>query len=260
MNNIEHALTSEDLMERGLRIGTGKSIVGSLTYERPAWAFDPRALRECTLGAFTYINGHVTSSLYRCHVGRYAQIGESTIIGPPEHPMDWFSSHPFAFTRPKYLPNLYRMPDVARLAPDDSNPASYVDTVPDRTYIGHEAYVGAGSFVKRGVRIGDGAVVGARSVVTRDVPPFAMVVGSPAKVVRLRFDEKIVERMLQLAWWLYDLAPFKNQVDFSRAEATLDFLEQRKAEGKLELLRPDTYRVTPRADGFAVEQLSKPLY
>src|SRR5690606_19073307 len=115
--------------------------------------------------------------------GRYSQIGESSIIGPPEHPMDWFSSHPFTFTRPKYMPNMYQLPAFARLAPDEQDGPSYVDTVKNDTTIGHEAYIGVGSFIKRGITIGDGAVVGARSVVTRDIPPYAIALGSPARVV-----------------------------------------------------------------------------
>lgn len=249
------------LAERGLVVVEGKTIVGSLRFERPAWAFDPRRIKDCNLGAFTLINGLATTSLYRCDIGRYGQIGEGVIMGPPEHPQDWFSNHPFAFTRPQELPNMYRLPDFARLAPDGTEPVHYTSTVVDVTHIGHEAYVGAGSFVKRGVRIGDGAVVGACSVVTRDVPDYAIAVGSPAKVVRLRFAEPLVERFLKLQWWRYDLAPFKHAVDFSRPEPTLAFFEEKLALGELVELRPATYEVRREAGGgFQVSQLSEPLF
>lgn len=253
-------LKPRDLEARGLIVNEGKTIVGSLVYERPAWVFDPRRIKNCTLGAFTLINGLVTSSLYRCRIGRYGQIGEGTILGPPEHPQDWFSSHPFAFTQPRYMPNMYRLPEFVDLAPDDSAEHSFIDTVPKDTIIGHEAYIGAGSFVKRGVRIGDGAVVGACSVVTRDVAPYTIVAGVPARPIKLRFSENIVERMLALQWWRYDLAPHKQQVDFSRVERTLDYFEGRIADGTLRELRPDTWRVTPKAEGFEVERLPAPLF
>lgn len=189
-------LTAHDLMQHGLMIDSGPSRIGiELRFERPAFVYGHR-LKGCSIGAFTYFNAAGTSSAYRCNIGRYAQIGESSILGPPEHPMDWFSSHPFTFTRPKYMPNMYRFEDFARLAPDAQEGPSYADSMPIETTIGHEAYVGVSSFIKRGVRIGHGAVVGAKSIVTRDVPDYAIVVGSPAKVVRMRFAEPIVERFL----------------------------------------------------------------
>lgn len=114
--------------------------------------------------------------------------------------------------------------------------------------------------MKRGVRIGDGAVVGARSVVTRDIPPYAIAVGSPARVVRLRFEDHIVERFLALEWWRYDLAPFKQRVDFANVEATLAFFEERKSLGELQPLRPDSYRITQSDAGLMLHQLDRPLY
>ncbi|MDB5969784.1 MAG: hypothetical protein JWQ90_2234 [Hydrocarboniphaga sp.] len=247
------------LFERGLVAEEGQGIAGRLLFERPAWPQGHR-LKDCSLGAFTFFNAAGITSAYRTHFGRYSQIGESSIIGPPEHPQNYFSSHPFAFTRPQYMPTMYQFEDFARLAPEKQPGLSYVDTVPSDTVIGHEAYIGAGSFVKRGVTIGDGATVGACSVVTRDIPPYAIAVGSPARVVRLRFDDRLVERFLKLQWWRYDLAPYKKQVDFTKVEATLEFFEQHVAEGNLPLLHPDTYSVTRQPSGLMVEKLSEPLF
>lgn len=249
------------LKRHGLTVVAGQSIKGSLLYERPAFIFDPRRIKDCTVGAFTLVNGLLTTSMYRCRIGRYGQVGESVILGPPEHPQDWFSNHPFAFTRPDELPSMYEQEDFRRLAPDGSEAVHYASGVPSDTIIGHEAYIGAGAFVSRGVTIGDGAVVGARAVVTKDVPPYSIVTGSPARVRRLRFSENIVERMLALRWWRYDLAPHKHCVDFSRVEATLAYFEQAADDGRLSLLRPDTYRVIPLEDGrFHIESLDEPLF
>lgn len=247
------------LLERGLVAEEGQGIGGRLLYERPAWPHGHR-LKDCSVGAFGFFNAAGMTSAYRTHFGRYTQIGESSIIGPPEHPQDYFSSHPFAFTRPQYLPNMYQLPDFARLAPERSAAPSYVDTVPSDTFLGHETYIGARTFIKRGVTIGDGASIGAGSVVTRDIPAYAIAVGSPAKVIRLRFDDAIVERFMKLQWWRYDLAPYKQQVDFSQVEATLEFFEQRVAEGQLSLLRPDSYSVTRQQSGLVVEKLAEPLF
>lgn len=248
------------LADYGLSLFERTGIEGGLTYERPAFVHGPRRIRDCALGAFTLVNGGGTTSMYRCRVGRYAQIGEAVILGPPEHPQDWFSNHPFAFTRERYLPRMYQFPEFERLAPDGSESCDYVQTVPCDTHVGHEAYIGAGSYVKRGVTIGDGAVVGASSVVTRDVPPYAIAIGSPARVKGLRFSESLVARFLALQWWHYDLAPYKHSVDFRCVEETLTFFEQRLAAGELAPIEPETYHVAPTAQGWDIAPESGLFY
>lgn len=239
---------------------TAHGVDGTLDFERPAYPFGHR-LKNCALGAFCFFNAAGRTSAYRVQFGRYSQIGESSIIGPPEHPQTGFSNHPFAFTRPALMPSIYRLPDFAALAPEDSDAPSYVDTARNDTVLGHEVYLGAGSFVKRGVTIGDGALVGARSVVTRDIPPYAIAVGSPARIVRLRFAEPLVERLLKLQWWRYDLAPFKHTLDFMQLEATLEKLEQLLADQQLQKLRPDSFRLTRAGDGtLSIAALPKPLF
>jgi virginiamycin A acetyltransferase len=71
--------------------------------------------------------------------------------------------------------------------------------------VGNDVWFGYDSLVKNGVTIGDGAIIAARAVVVKDVPPYAIIAGNPAKVVKMRFDEKTVERLLRISWWNWDI-------------------------------------------------------
>ena len=70
--------------------------------------------------------------------------------------------------------------------------------------IGNDVWIGDGAFIKNGVTIGDGAIIGARAVVTKDIPPYAIVVGVPAKILKYRFSEQIIDRLLNTKWWNLD--------------------------------------------------------
>jgi len=70
--------------------------------------------------------------------------------------------------------------------------------------IGNDVWIGTEAFILSGVKIGDGAVIAARTVVTKDVPPYAIVAGNPARIVKMRFDDETVARLLAIQWWTWD--------------------------------------------------------
>lgn len=121
----------------------------------------------------------------RCTVGNYSSLHPTAVIFVGgEHRPDWITT--FAFREALGLPGRY----------EDGLPHSKGDVV-----IGNDAYVGAHAVVLSGVRIGDGAVVGAGAVVASDVPPYAIVVGNPARVLRYRFGPAEREALLRVRWW-----------------------------------------------------------
>ncbi len=123
-------------------------------------------------------------------VGKYCSIAEGvTIFLGGNHRTDWITTYPFPVFR-------------ASARTIKGHPATRGDVV-----IGHDVWIGAGATILSGVRIGDGAVVGACAVVTREVPAYTIVAGNPARVVRNRFSETDVARLLALAWW--DWSPGK---------------------------------------------------
>ena len=121
-------------------------------------------------------------------VGKFCSIGNRCFVGLPSHPTSGFvSTHPAFYSR---IPSIW-----ANYADRDS----YTSWV--RTTLGNDVWIGAGAQVKGGVTIGDGAVVAAGAMVTRDVEPYAIVGGVPARLIRPRFDEETVSFLLRFRWW-----------------------------------------------------------
>ncbi len=119
-------------------------------------------------------------------VGKYTSMASGLVIALGNHRVDTVSTYPFATLR-SYWPSV-------------PNGASDHDTKGD-VMIGNDVWIGADAFICSGVTIGDGAVIGAKSVVSRDVPPYGIVVGNPGRVARLRFSEQQIATLLGIRWW-----------------------------------------------------------
>jgi len=146
-------------------------------------------------------------------VGKFANIAAFVRIGPTDHPMDRASLHHF----------LYRSSYYWEDAADD--PAFFARRRARRCEIGHDTWIGHGAVIRPEVTVGHGAVVGAGAIVTRDVAPYTIVAGNPARPIRPRFGPGVAERMLALAWWDWDHARLRAALeDFHTlgAEAFLD--------------------------------------
>jgi acetyltransferase-like isoleucine patch superfamily enzyme len=145
------------------------------------------------LGAFSYA---VSGYYFAVEIGRYTSIGENVQIGRGSHPVSWASTSPVFYQNYRDVTN-FEIP-----AADDFRPSA-PNISAAKTVIGNDVYIGHGAFIMQGVQIGDGAVVGACSVVTKDVPPYAVVAGNPATIKKMRLPEQIVDKMLNLRWWRY---------------------------------------------------------
>ena len=121
-------------------------------------------------------------------IGSFCSIGSGAafiMAGNQGHRYDWISSFPFF-----HVPNA---PQFAG-ARDGYQPAG--DTV-----IGHDVWIGSEAIIMPGVNVGHGAVIGTRAVITRNVEPYAIVVGNPARRIRRRFDDAQIAQLLEIAWW-----------------------------------------------------------
>lgn len=141
------------------------------------------------LGLYSLLNNY--SVIYSdTQVGRYCSIGRFCEIGAAAHPMHFLST-----SNVQYSNTLMR-------GHEETNFKRKIKFEYDRhTVVGHDVWVGAKSVIKSGVTIGHGSVIAALSFVNKDVPPYAIVGGIPAKIIRFRFSEKIISELLELEWW-----------------------------------------------------------
>lgn len=193
------------------------------------------------MGAFSYA---VSGFYFACRIGRYCSFGEDVQIGRHGHPMHWFSTSPFFYQ--DYKGVLDRsLPEGVQMAPDDFQRNS-PPVIAKPTVIGNDVWIGHGAFILPGVKIGDGACIAARSVVTKDVPPYAIVAGSPAVVKRFRFPEKRLERLRLSRWW--DYAPWDLKgAPVDQFPAFFDFLAKIRSEG-VKPYRTEKIRLSDWAD------------
>lgn len=160
---------------------------------------------NASLGDYSYVN--MNSFVLRADIGKYCSIASHVHIGPGNHPMNFVTTHPFMFLR-----------NFGHLIPSDDEK---IVTQRERRsiIIGNDVWIGQGAIIMDNIKIGDGAIIGAHSVVTKDVEPFSIVVGNPAKKIRYRFSEEISDALKDIKWWDWKRSKIiENIDDFRRVE------------------------------------------
>lgn len=194
----------------------------------------------CALGACSYSHSPLPEGM---RVGRYCSIGRELKFLDFAHPTEWVSSA-VAFFRPQNTPALTAIHGLidragnTSLAPFDRRE---FDPKMGRGYpvLGHDVWIGERVTLGMGIRIGTGVVIAAGAIVTRDVPPYAVVAGVPAQIKRMRFDEATVAGLLASKWWRYHFAEL-NALDVTRPTVFLEAFDEAKASGTMMEWRPAT--------------------
>lgn len=195
------------------------------------------------IGAFTYLHD---GFLHQTSIGRYCSVGQGFCCLQPNHATNMVSTHPFQYNP---LDSIFSK-EVLNAAEFEQNAIQLVtktNTHKPITSIGNDVWIGRNVTVLKGVTIGDGAIIGACAVVTKDVPAYAVVAGNPARIIRYRFSEDIIERFIHLQWWNYQMSDI-GQMPFDQPTQFLDALENAIALKQLNPLKP---KVVQRSD-FAV--------
>lgn len=200
-----------------------------LSIEAPAvFQGQLRSGNSLSIGAFTGIFGGKWST---ATVGRYCSIAPNCDVASNQHPLNWLSSSMI-----QYVDNVHEWRDIyeerynKKINPGFSTDRTFVSNSP--VSIGNDVWIAYGVTILSGVSIGDGAVVAANAVVTKDVPPFSIAGGVPARIIKQRFPDKIINRLQEMRWWNYALFDLDCNA-WSNPEKTLDILENAISSKKI---------------------------
>lgn len=220
------------------------TINGDVTVEAPGF-INAGCKIECdSIGAFSFINSSVTIR-DTARIGRFVMIESDCKIGSTEHPVNFASGH-IAFRTNGFFGgnSFYKIAsskDFQNKYSEEENRYLKNSGHYEKINIGNDVWIGCNSIIMRGVTIGDGAVVEAGSVVKEDVPPYTIVGGNPAKVIKKRFSNEIIEKLLEIRWW--DFGPdILDGIDFTNPTMSDMYKIDNKIIGKFPVMKCPVYR------------------
>lgn len=188
------------LVNRNCCIGLNKSVKVMYGVDLQNTKFDENAFIahhascvDVSIGRFSSVGRY--SKIRLAEIGKYCSISWDTTIGAVEHPLDRISTCALTYK------SEYSVVNKDKYYPQK------------KTIIGNDVWVGCNVVILSGVHVGDGAVIGSGAVVTKDVSPYSIVAGVPAKEIRKRIEPDLIPKMQELEWWNWDVEDIKNNVD-----------------------------------------------
>ncbi|MFP3543268.1 DapH/DapD/GlmU-related protein [Rhizobium sp. SIMBA_035] len=169
-------------------------------------------ISEVEFGDYSYIMQD--GSIWCATIGKFVNIAAAVRINATNHPTWRATLHHFTYRATDYWPDADMETDFFEWRRSN------------RVTIGHDVWIGHGATILPGVTVGNGAVIGAGAVVSKDVAPYTIVGGVPAKLIRERFGRGVGERMDKLAWWDWEHAKLRSALDDFRALSAEDFLSR----------------------------------
>ena len=235
----------------GLKFFDRKNIQGRLLYENPVNLNMSVTHGNCKIGAYSYLNGEFTrpTIINNCNIGRYCSLAHNIEINPGHHDLFNLATHPFIAGISGDSAGLISYPEYLAILPDNPAKSSNHERAIN-VEIGNDVWIGCNVIIMAGVKIGDGAVIGAGSVVTKDVPPYMIAAGNSAKKISQRFSDGVIEELLKLQWWDYDIAPIKNEIDFSNINNAIEIIKRSIELNKISLKHFQQYQMESIEDAW----------
>jgi len=182
-------LIRRDSRHPNVLLGPGAHILGNCRIGAGVVVYDHTKLKDCTVGRHTYFGRD--SCIHQCTIGSFCSVSQGVHIAMGRHPTGNYVSTSPAFYSPRPSTEIsFRIDE------------SFQEYLP--VTIGNDVLIGLHSIIMDGVTIGHGAIIGAGSVVTTDIPPYAVAAGVPARVIRKRFTDEDIAFLLNLCWWNRD--------------------------------------------------------
>lgn len=186
-----------------------------------------------SIGAYTYIRKGCRLSPALKSIGRYCSIAPDVKIGDGNHPTTWLSTSPFQW-------GAFPVPLEEPLE------NSLIFKKPNKTItIGNDVWIGTNVIITPNVKIGDGAVIAAGAVVVKDVEPYSIVGGVPAKLIRYRFKDEIIQKLLKQQWWRFSPQALSG-ISFDRPELAIDEIDILINDKKISEDKPNIVKIGPK--------------
>lgn len=168
-----------------------------------------------SIGDYTYVSSgtHITHTF----IGKFCSIASNCVIGEADHPYRFLSTSPIFYHKGNIFGEVWTKRDHIKIY--------------ERTVIGNDVWIGAGVFIKSGIKIGDGAVIAAGAVIIKDVGAYEIVGGVPGKLLKKRFSQNLIDKLLEVEWWNWNIEKLKNVQHFFVTEdenQIFKFLEENK--------------------------------
>lgn len=161
---------------------------------------------DSELGAYSYTGANTI--IKKAKIGKFCSLSWNVSITGNQHDYTKMSTHPFS-----HFPSFGIV--------DETEPLECQQIV-----IGNDVWIGMNSCILPGIHIGNGAIVGAGSVVTKDVPAYAVVAGNPAKILKYRFDGELINRLEELRWWDWSEEKIKSNIGIFQETLTLEKIKE----------------------------------
>jgi len=182
---LKHFIPELGILKSNISWGMIKSNNENSTINEHTIINNPFSIIDSTIGEYTYIS--INSRISNASIGKFCSIGPNFLCGWGIHPTDGISTSPMFYSTLKQ--NGISLSKKNKI--DERKPIR----------IGNDVYIGANVIVLDGTTINDGAVIGAGAVVSKDIPPYAIAVGCPIKVIKYRFNQNQIDELLRIKWW-----------------------------------------------------------